>query len=268
MIPPTSIDGTDITGATIDGTDVQEITVDGDVVFTAVPESLVSRWTLDDADTSGSTCIDTVGNNDGTISGATTGVSGANQTYTTNEAYDFDGVNDVVDIPDNPTLTFSDGTNDEPFSIAAWINPDDATTFRIFTKNLNNTNREYLFTITGADNLALALFDGDNNPANQNRRFGDTDFTTLQNTWSHVVVTYDGSSTATGISLYIDAVEETYSLTSTGSSYNAMNDVAGAVEIGRFVDGSFANGAIDDVRVYSKELNSTEVNNLYNNGQI
>jgi len=35
MIPPTSIDGTDITGATIDGQDVQEITVDGDTVFTA-----------------------------------------------------------------------------------------------------------------------------------------------------------------------------------------------------------------------------------------
>jgi len=37
MMPPTSIDGTDITGATIDGTEVQEITVDGDTVFTAVP---------------------------------------------------------------------------------------------------------------------------------------------------------------------------------------------------------------------------------------
>ena len=35
MIPPTSIDGTDITGANIDGTDVTEITVDGDVVFTS-----------------------------------------------------------------------------------------------------------------------------------------------------------------------------------------------------------------------------------------
>jgi len=35
MIPPTSIDGTDITGATIDGTDVTEITVDGDEVFSA-----------------------------------------------------------------------------------------------------------------------------------------------------------------------------------------------------------------------------------------
>ena len=38
MIPPTSIDGTDITGATIDDTDVQEITVDGDVVFSAGPD--------------------------------------------------------------------------------------------------------------------------------------------------------------------------------------------------------------------------------------
>jgi hypothetical protein len=35
MIPPTSIDGTDITGATIDGQDVQEITVDGQTVFIA-----------------------------------------------------------------------------------------------------------------------------------------------------------------------------------------------------------------------------------------
>jgi len=32
---PTSIDGTDITGATIDGTDVTEITVDGDTVFSS-----------------------------------------------------------------------------------------------------------------------------------------------------------------------------------------------------------------------------------------
>jgi len=32
---PTSIDGTDITGATIDGTDVTEITVDGQTVFTS-----------------------------------------------------------------------------------------------------------------------------------------------------------------------------------------------------------------------------------------
>ena len=49
---PTSIDGTDITGATIDGTDVTEITVDGDVVFTAgftivddFEDNNLSEWT-------------------------------------------------------------------------------------------------------------------------------------------------------------------------------------------------------------------------------
>jgi len=46
MMPPTSIDGTDITGATIDGTDVQEITVDGQTVFTSGPPSqgLLHHW--------------------------------------------------------------------------------------------------------------------------------------------------------------------------------------------------------------------------------
>jgi len=46
MMPPTSIDGTDITGATIDGTDVQEITVDGQTVFSAfdIPDSVVEQF--------------------------------------------------------------------------------------------------------------------------------------------------------------------------------------------------------------------------------
>jgi hypothetical protein len=43
---PTSIDGTDITGATIDGTDVQEITVDGDVVFSAGPPAGLNMYLI------------------------------------------------------------------------------------------------------------------------------------------------------------------------------------------------------------------------------
>jgi len=39
MTPPTSIDGTDITGATVDGTEVTEITIDGETVFTAGPDT-------------------------------------------------------------------------------------------------------------------------------------------------------------------------------------------------------------------------------------
>jgi len=58
MIPPTSIDGTDITGATIDGTDVQEITVDGDVVFksSVIPNLVDIRFPMDEG--SGTTLND------------------------------------------------------------------------------------------------------------------------------------------------------------------------------------------------------------------
>jgi len=47
---PTSIDGTDITGATIDGTDVTEITVDGQTVFSAetIIEDNFSTNTIND----------------------------------------------------------------------------------------------------------------------------------------------------------------------------------------------------------------------------
>jgi hypothetical protein len=51
MIPPTSIDGTDITGATIDGTDVTEITVDGDVVFSAGAVSGTYYYSIPDQNT-------------------------------------------------------------------------------------------------------------------------------------------------------------------------------------------------------------------------
>ena len=50
--PPTSIDGTDITGATIDGQEVQEITVDGQTVFTAGP-LIIDDFEDADADPAG-----------------------------------------------------------------------------------------------------------------------------------------------------------------------------------------------------------------------
>jgi len=91
---PTSIDGTDITGATIDGSDVQEITVDGDVVFSAGPDfpsSVVNRWPFDEG--SGSTVTDVIGGDNGSITGATW-VS--DNTYIGGSALSFDGSNDFV----------------------------------------------------------------------------------------------------------------------------------------------------------------------------
>jgi len=92
MIPPTSIDGTDITGATIDGTDVTEITVDGDTVFTAgPPDTGMDHFYWAPSLSSVSTWPDLEGSNDATSFGSPSlSASGINGV----QAVAYDGSND------------------------------------------------------------------------------------------------------------------------------------------------------------------------------
>jgi len=114
MIPPTSIDGTDITGATIDGTDVQEITVDGQTVFSAGPDltDVIYRWKMDEG--TGTTVNDSVGSLNGSLVGGPTWVTDANSVGGAH--LDFDGSNDRVD--------FGSVTNEPQMTAAMWINFD------------------------------------------------------------------------------------------------------------------------------------------------
>jgi len=118
MIPPTSIDGTDITGATIDGTDVQEITVDGDTVFSAVslPTGQLARYKFDEG--SGTTASDDLGNEgDITLQNGASFIS--NNDYEGGFGVSFDGTDDVCQMPS----PFSFATN-PPFSVALTVKFD------------------------------------------------------------------------------------------------------------------------------------------------
>jgi len=120
MMPPTSIDGTDITGASIDGTDVQEITVDGDTVFTAgpdLPASTVAHFdatqlSLADGDPV-NTWPDQISGNDATDVNPPTfkssGIGGLG-------SIEFDGSNDEMTAPI--------GTYSQPITFAVVMNPD------------------------------------------------------------------------------------------------------------------------------------------------
>jgi len=97
MIPPTSIDGTDITGATIDGTDVQEITVDGQTVFTAVPpppQFAIHQWKMDEG--TGTTVADSIGSLDATLQNGAGWQSDSNAVGGTTT--DYDGSNDIAEV--------------------------------------------------------------------------------------------------------------------------------------------------------------------------
>lgn len=211
----------------------------------SAPSSGVARYTFDDADTSGSTAVDVWNGNDATINGATTGVSGANQTYTTNEAYDFDGVDDNVNssVADISTCT-----------VAAWANLDTADT----------ENREVFSTRNSASGLALR-YSASSNGAWDFYTANDGSFTTVvgsqasTGTWIHLTGVADDNNS---ITLYENGSE-------VATAAIGSRDLGLTYRVGeRAEGGNLFDGQIDDPRLYDKALSSTEVSNLYNNGSI
>jgi hypothetical protein len=120
-------------------------------------DNTVGLWHFDDG--MGTTTIDTTeNNNDGTLmpSGSywTDGIIGG--------ALSFDGSGIYIEVNDDDSLSFGDGSTDTPFSIEAWIEMNEATKFRIVSKDhLHSGNGlEYSFNIDALDRLAINLYDG------------------------------------------------------------------------------------------------------------
>ena len=74
--------------------------------------------------------------------------------------------------------------------------------------------------------------------------------------WQHVVVTYDGSSKAAGINIYVDGQPWKWDADRDNLSATIRTEVP--LYIGRRNPGAPFNGAIDDVRIYERALSATE----------
>lgn len=209
-----------------------------------IPSSAVARYTFDDADTSSGTAEDIWNNNDGTINGATTGVSGANQTYTTNEAYDFDGTDDFVEA--------SGITVTGEFTFAAWVNTD--VTDGSFRNIMGDASSSGAKLLLADDNWIQGQIQGS---SGTNGSVNSSVINTNQ--WYHTALVYDGST----LRLYLDGTEVDSTPTGPKPSGDRTFKVGGQTSFGHYWD-----GAIDDPRVYDKGLTSTEVSDLYNNGSI
>lgn len=95
-------------------------------------------------------------------------------------------------------------------------------------------------------------------------------FTTAadMNRWVHLVATWDRTLSATGVKIYKNGVEQSYSTQTSGvGTYNsdaALNLVIGD---GGAVSTRQSNATLDDVRVYNRVLTASEVRRLYNQGK-
>ena len=89
--------------------------------------------------------------------------------------------------------------------------------------------------------------------------------------WQHITVTYDGSSTAAGLQLFLDgkplptdALRDRFAKKASPAFYGA-----GQLTLGqRFRDRGFKEGEIDDLRLYNRALAPLEVQNLHDGAVI
>ena len=180
-----------------------------------------------------------------------------NKDKQSNYSMDFDG-SSFIDLGDDDIFSFGDGSSDSPFSISAWIYMNDATKFRIVSKYVN-ANKEYVFATSSSDLLSFALYDNINGGRIQ-RKY-NTALTSFEGQWIHVVGTYDGNSSSSGISIYLNGTKVDNADSNSGS-YVAMQNTAQPFLIGS-QDASYANGQIDEVAIFNRALNTTEIAALY-----
>lgn len=228
-----------------------------------VPDPLYrGLWRFEEG--SGNNATDSTGNeNHGIILGGSYNSSSGNN-ETGNFSFESSGsFPDLINVTDpNGYFTFGDSVQDFPFSVGAWVFMHDSTGFRIVTKRTDNTDIEYSFFVDGNDKLQLSLADDTNNV--RIARLSGA-LTGLENTWVHLVGTYDGLTSSTGITLYVNGVISDLTTDNAGS-YVAMHNKTKDLHIGALNTVSTANGLLDEVFIIAKELTQEEILSIIENG--
>jgi hypothetical protein len=84
------------------------------------------------------------------------------------------------------------------------------------------------------------------------------------NTWTHVTMTYDGSSSAKGLSLWVDGSPAATVVNRDNLYRNITGGGGDTVTIGqRFRDKGFSKGLVDEFHVFDRRLTSLEIEQLF-----
>lgn len=203
--------------------------------------NVVSHYKLDEA--SGTNAYDELNTNNGTNVGpATVNVTGKVKT-----AYDFDG-NDYVNVGNyiNPS---------SDFTINAWFNADSVTgNHRIFCNGVSTTSTPMI--VFGVDDGKLDSYVRDNAGHVQHATETDTISTDV---WYMATMTWDSATDTTR--MYLNGTSNSaFTGTAIGTTTLDVGTI-GVLRRDTFVE--FWDGTIDEVTVWNKTLNSTEVQDVY-----
>lgn len=175
----------------------------------------------------------------------------------------FDATNEYLDLGGTGGTTFFDSTN--PFSISAWVK---ITSYSPSYQGLcilktDQSDGWILGMASGQSSYNGVWFGSSSNFVGRT-----TDSQSIADSfvgvWKHVVVTYDGvsRSTASSFKLYIDGVAQ--SLVNSGN-FGACSNHSRIGE-GNVPSAVRVNGLVDEVSMFTSELDSSQISGIYNSG--
>ena len=194
--------------------------------------------------------LDSSGNgNDFTVTGVTTFVA---ETID-GKAFSFDGATHIV--TDDAPFDFDKA---DPFSIATW--------FKTSTTGVN----EFIFGKTsGAKGYQMLLFNDDeirlriSNSVGNRILMSTVGADVRDGNWHHIALTYDGSSSASGVTIYIDGAQATTTTINDTLSSSILHNNKLVVGNQQESATSYFTGQMDNVQVYGFELTDVQVNILF-----
>jgi hypothetical protein len=213
---------------------------------------LIAHWKMDEI--TGTNAADSAGSNDGTMNGgldaSADSISGQVDT-----AFNFDGTDDYIHAGSDASLQI---TGDLSITFWARMNSLGKTRFINFQAlgETEPTNDLYSITLSGTAPHNDIVYGHENSAGNNNSATFDTNLTT--GTWYQISLVRD--TTLRTASLYLNG-----SLVSTESyTNNPTGGTSGYLAIAyNIADPNYFDGDIDDIRIYDRVLNATEIDALY-----
>lgn len=219
---------------------------------------LVGMWSFDGpdmnwADTTSEAKDRSGNNNHGDVAGATAAAGKRGQALSFNGSSNYVTIGDVLDFNYNGQ-----------FSVSAWIKP-----------NALPGNDSYKCIVSKMDNEAplsgwyfglwnslgqLGLYYDDNSG---NQTMATTNEIINTGIWQHVVGVYNNET----ITIYLNGVPQSNSETATAATSSVNNNVPLCIGCDDNATDEIFDGAIDEVRVYSRALSPAEIGDLYHMGQ-
>ena len=165
------------------------------------------------------------------------------------------------------TLVVGDQANferDQPFSVSLWVNLPKGTESGSLVARMDDaqSNRGWALNTRGTEVLVYLSHKWPEDAI----EVSTTGALLKRDDWRHVAFTYDGSGTAAGVHIYVNGVDAKLKVTKKTLKGSLRSDTP--LRIGQRSTSDVFSGALQDVRIYDRQLSLLEAGALMRIGDL